>query len=160
MLYFKVTGVVSSRLSSCAHKTAQLETMSIAFAKQRMLWGLTLRSLVVSFFNPGNLNPISICSPTAVHSTVRRVQPCPAELHKRRGPCTTLLTVHNQLKPYITDYKIFKAKKDDSTKRMVRLMTMSTELGPSVTGCDAFPDSTTGRASPETLDIGHSLWQK
>ena len=33
MLHFKVTGVVSSRLSSCAHETAQLETMSIAFAK-------------------------------------------------------------------------------------------------------------------------------
>ena len=37
MLHFKVTGVVSSRLSSCAHKTVQLETMSIVFAKQRML---------------------------------------------------------------------------------------------------------------------------
>ena len=37
MLHFKVTGVVSSRLSSCAHETAQLETLSIAFAKQRML---------------------------------------------------------------------------------------------------------------------------
>ena len=37
MLHFKVTGVVSSRLSRCAHEMAQFETMSIAFAKQRML---------------------------------------------------------------------------------------------------------------------------
>ena len=135
MLHFKVTGMVSSRLSSCAHETAQFETMSIAFAKQRMLLRPNASLIGGELFQPRKLEEpyLSICSPTAVHSTVRQVQPC-WELHKRGGLCTTLLTVHNQLKPYVTDYKIFKVKKDDSTKRIVWLLTVSTELEPSVTG--------------------------
>ena len=67
-------------------KRHNLRRWALRLLSKECFWGLTLRSLVVSFFNPGNLrNPISICSPTTVHSTVRRVQPCPASYIKEEG---------------------------------------------------------------------------
>ena len=78
MLHFKVTGVVSSRLSSCAHKTAQLETMSIAFAKQRMLLRSNASLIGGELFQPRKLEPYLDMLPydSPLHCKTGTALPC------------------------------------------------------------------------------------